>query len=155
MFYYSHSYCCHLFLLFLLSSFFFFFFMFFFLLISLPLPFSFFFFFNDPATPEIYPLSLHDALPICSLICRCSFLAGRWPSAGRISPSESSGRIVWKTCLRLAWARRMRPACSISHRSCRLPCPDRRSRCFSTFFQARPARSAVKRSSLCQRSVRI
>ena len=22
------------------------------------------FFFNDPATPEIYPLSLHDALPI-------------------------------------------------------------------------------------------
>src|SRR5690242_21375644 len=26
---------------------------------------SFFFFFNDPATPEIYTLSLHDALPIC------------------------------------------------------------------------------------------
>src|SRR6266511_5707448 len=25
---------------------------------------SFFFFFNDPATPEIYTLSLHDALPI-------------------------------------------------------------------------------------------
>src|SRR2546430_5919583 len=24
----------------------------------------FFFFFNDPATPEFYPLSLHDALPI-------------------------------------------------------------------------------------------
>src|SRR2546430_11328498 len=24
-----------------------------------------FFFFNDTATPEIYPLSLHDALPIC------------------------------------------------------------------------------------------
>src|SRR6266700_8163439 len=24
----------------------------------------FFFFFNDPATPEIYTLSLHDALPI-------------------------------------------------------------------------------------------
>src|SRR3990172_7040347 len=24
------------------------------------------FFFNDPATPEIYPLSLHDALPISS-----------------------------------------------------------------------------------------
>src|SRR5256886_12058621 len=23
-----------------------------------------FFFFNDPATPKIYPLSLHDALPI-------------------------------------------------------------------------------------------
>src|SRR2546430_5617542 len=27
-----------------------------------------FFFFNDTATTEIYTLSLHDALPICSLI---------------------------------------------------------------------------------------
>src|ERR1039458_3546896 len=27
--------------------------------------FSVFFFFNDRATPEIYPLSLHDPLPIC------------------------------------------------------------------------------------------
>src|SRR2546430_11362848 len=26
---------------------------------------SVFFFFNDTAPPEIYPLSLHDALPIC------------------------------------------------------------------------------------------
>src|SRR2546430_3956977 len=25
-----------------------------------------FFFFNDPATTEIYPLPLHDALPICA-----------------------------------------------------------------------------------------
>src|SRR2546426_8839049 len=32
-------------------------------LISL-LPYSFFFFFNDPATTEIYTLSLHDAFPI-------------------------------------------------------------------------------------------
>src|SRR5258708_14584318 len=29
------------------------------------LSFIFFFFFNDPAPPEIYTLSLHDALPIC------------------------------------------------------------------------------------------
>src|SRR2546427_4657630 len=28
----------------------------------------FFFFFNDTATTEIYTLSLHDALPICSAI---------------------------------------------------------------------------------------
>src|SRR5256885_6205284 len=34
---------------------------------SFPLPSpSFFFFFNDTATTEIYTLSLHDALPICS-----------------------------------------------------------------------------------------
>src|SRR5687768_18296778 len=30
------------------------------------LVFFFFFFFNDTATTEIYTLSLHDALPICS-----------------------------------------------------------------------------------------
>src|SRR5438477_8372549 len=29
------------------------------------------FFFNDTATAEIYTLSLHDALPICSNRCRC------------------------------------------------------------------------------------
>src|SRR5438874_12309235 len=29
-------------------------------------PFILFFFFNVPATTEIYTLSLHDALPICS-----------------------------------------------------------------------------------------
>src|SRR3974390_3826761 len=29
--------------------------------------FFFFFFFNETATPEIYPLSLHDALPICHI----------------------------------------------------------------------------------------
>src|SRR5256885_9095743 len=30
--------------------------------------FFFFFFFNDTATTEIYTLSLHDALPICSIL---------------------------------------------------------------------------------------
>src|SRR5262249_62114619 len=34
--------------------------------LSLLLSFFLFFFFNDPPTPEIYPLSLHDALPISS-----------------------------------------------------------------------------------------
>src|ERR1019366_10366180 len=29
-------------------------------------PLASFFFFNDTATTEIYPLSLHDALPICT-----------------------------------------------------------------------------------------
>src|SRR6476660_10061881 len=31
-----------------------------------PVPTSSFFFFNDTATTEIYTLSLHDALPICT-----------------------------------------------------------------------------------------
>src|SRR5690606_41612270 len=38
--------------------------LFFFFLSSLSFLF-FFFFFHDTATPEIYTLSLHDALPIC------------------------------------------------------------------------------------------
>src|SRR2546426_4599912 len=33
---------------------------------------SSFFFFNDTATTEIYTLSLHDALPICSTTARAS-----------------------------------------------------------------------------------
>src|SRR5256885_11610769 len=32
---------------------------------------SVFFFFNDTATTEIYTLSLHDALPICSASIEC------------------------------------------------------------------------------------
>src|SRR2546430_10148258 len=31
------------------------------------------FFFNDTATTEIYPLSLHDALPICTRVGREEF----------------------------------------------------------------------------------
>ena len=40
----------------------------------------FFFFFNYTATPEIYTLSLHDALPI--------FLPGHFPVGGRQQPLE-------------------------------------------------------------------
>src|SRR5947208_9437660 len=35
----------------------------------LPSPCFIFFFFNDPATTEIYTLSLHDALPIFVPVC--------------------------------------------------------------------------------------
>src|SRR2546427_13262756 len=47
---------------------------------SCTLRFSFiiFFFFNDTATTEIYTLSLHDALPICSRR-RCSPASPRGP----------------------------------------------------------------------------
>src|SRR6476661_9109022 len=40
-------------------------------------PNVFFFFFNEPATTEIYPLSLHDALPIFAQP------AWRWSSSNR------------------------------------------------------------------------
>src|SRR5436190_5250061 len=40
-----------------------------------------FFFFNDTATTEIYTLSLHDALPICT--CSNSIFLGRLASLAR------------------------------------------------------------------------
>src|SRR3712207_7371670 len=51
----------------------------------------FFFFFNDTATTEIYTLSLHDALPICSTP------PGRRPGSsgsswGRVSASSPGSR---------------------------------------------------------------
>src|SRR6266496_6186947 len=42
-------------------------------------PFNLFFFFNDPATTEIYTLSLHDALPILK---NPSPGQPAWPSSG-------------------------------------------------------------------------
>src|SRR5438105_13533394 len=58
--------------------------------------FSFFFFFNDTATTEIYTLSLHDALPICSS-CRPRprwnpSIAGR-PSACRSRSEEHTSEL--------------------------------------------------------------
>src|SRR5204862_915813 len=46
----------------------------------------FFFFFNDPATTEIYTLSLHDALPICPCLQR-----GRGASAADV-PAHREAR---------------------------------------------------------------
>src|SRR2546422_7110977 len=56
----------------------------------------FFFFFNDTATTEIYTLSLHDALPICTTRCcrwwRRRSDTGTWTSAWRgFRWSRSSG----------------------------------------------------------------
>src|SRR5436853_1973762 len=45
--------------------------------------FLFSFFFNDPATTEIYTLSLHDALPICRIAGPARRAAARRARAGR------------------------------------------------------------------------
>src|SRR5216683_8269114 len=55
---------------------FFIFFNFFFLIYFFVPVCFFFFFFNDTATTEIYTLSLHDALPICSSTAWAEFLCG-------------------------------------------------------------------------------
>src|SRR5256885_8152181 len=59
--------------------------------------FLFFFFFNDTATTEIYPLSLHDALPICGRGCtRCATMSARPPArraARRSTPAPCSSAI--------------------------------------------------------------
>src|SRR2546425_4226528 len=59
----------------------------------------FFFFFNDTATTEIYTLSLHDALPICSrrrsgpcCSARCS---ARWERTWWSSASVAPARRRW------------------------------------------------------------
>src|SRR6266478_4858522 len=61
--------------------------------LKMPFPqlivFCFFFFFNDPATTEIYTLSLHDALPISVII---SALRPRWCLAGGCLAADSAAR---------------------------------------------------------------
>src|SRR3989454_9262487 len=52
------------------------------------------FFFNDTATTEIYTLSLHDALPICSSRPRTTGSAWGSPSATR-SSSSTAGPSTW------------------------------------------------------------
>src|SRR6202046_5968224 len=47
-----------------------------------------FFFFNDTATTEIYTLSLHDALPICSRCPRTWWRSWRWGWRPRLCRSE-------------------------------------------------------------------
>src|SRR2546429_2647229 len=47
----------------------------------------FFFFFNDTATTEIYTLSLHDALPICTASRRVG-----WPWPGTAPPRNHGDR---------------------------------------------------------------
>src|SRR5256885_11729161 len=44
-----------------------------------------FFFFNDPATTEIYTLSLHDALPICTGLIEGAITDGYLPSTADTS----------------------------------------------------------------------
>src|SRR2546423_2805047 len=54
------------------------------------------FFFNDTATTEIYTLSLHDALPICSP----SPTTRSSGSARRSGPRTSTRRDAWPTASR-------------------------------------------------------
>src|SRR5262249_57652699 len=46
------------------------------------------FFFTPPATPDIYTLSLHDALPISR---------AQWIARRSITPALTSGKYAWRT----------------------------------------------------------
>src|SRR2546430_17048160 len=62
-----------------------------------PAPVSAFFFFNDPAPTEIYPLSLHDALPIlgCAPLPARPRRGLRLPSLGRTTrPADPRGVVL-------------------------------------------------------------
>src|SRR5690242_21331066 len=67
---------------------------------------NFLFFFNDPATTEIYTLSLHDALPIsCMLrrrrlfapeVCPCSSDKSNRPCPIRLACASATRRRSWR-----------------------------------------------------------
>src|SRR5260370_41649204 len=82
----------------------------FFSTLSLLLPF--FFFLNDPATTEIYPLPLHDALPISGAVP-----AHRGPLPGSRAPGRHSGRRAPRSPTGVDLARD-RPACSVGGATC-------------------------------------
>src|ERR1039457_2636382 len=56
-----------------------------------------FFFFNDTATTEIYTLSLHDALPICSTAAAWATPTG-WPWNRRLIRSEEHTSELQSPC---------------------------------------------------------
>src|SRR5256885_12501909 len=98
-----------------------------------------FFFFNDTATTEIYPLSLHDALPIsCHRCCvaspenaqpvtpnpprrvRSHRLRGLWRSEEHTSELQSPCNLV---CRLLLEKKKRQPPCSLeSCRHCSVTC---------------------------------
>src|SRR3712207_8632075 len=74
------------------------------------------FFFNDTATTEIYPLSLHDALPILgSTATSCT--SGTSPRAGTCRPSTSEPSTRW--CWSCGPRTTRRPPGASSASSCR------------------------------------
>src|ERR1019366_1443376 len=69
-----------------------------------------YFFFNDPAPPEIYPLSLHDALPIYEWASR------KWPPLS----NAGSGRAVARAVPPSGPSRIARPLPPVDRKSTRL-----------------------------------
>src|SRR5262249_61113458 len=64
---------------------------------SSPSSFLFFFFFNDTATPEIYTLSLHDALPISILMTNGTpFCSATWAIA-EAAPESNGPDSIWRS----------------------------------------------------------
>src|SRR5256885_12716608 len=57
-----------------------------------------FFFFNDPATTEIYPLSLHDALPISPARCGPAPWPTLWTVAREPARSEEHTSELQSPC---------------------------------------------------------
>src|SRR2546428_6044798 len=86
------------------------------------------FFFNDTATPEIYPLSLHDALPISRAAraarrSRCGAAAWRRAARGR------------RPCCRAATARSEEHTSELQSRSdlvCRLLLEKKKKVCYKS-----------------------
>src|SRR5439155_20432074 len=66
----------------------------------------FFFFFNATTTTNLYPLSLHDALPICTDITACvtiTALTGEHEISNIIVPNGTSGYEISPPMDKLGW----------------------------------------------------
>src|SRR5438094_5852821 len=72
-----------------------------------PVPTYFVFFFYAPATTEIYTLSLHDALPICSAPARAAAAATLHSDSTALS-SASAPPVAWNSASRITGRRRLR-----------------------------------------------
>src|SRR2546422_5628792 len=94
----------------------------------------FFFFFNDTATTEIYTLSLHDALPICSC------LAGRSPArpTRRSCPIGSHGSSHWPRGMSRRSEEHTSELQSRLHLVCRLLLEKKKKKPFSRTLAMKP-----------------
>src|SRR5215213_961477 len=81
------------------------------------------FFFNDTATTEIYTLSLHDALPVCTGVSRRVGSAGsEWPeSIDSLLPARSCPRLRrYQECIGHACPHLSGPFLASRYKCCRI-----------------------------------
>src|SRR5256886_394460 len=109
-------------------------------------PTTFFFFFNDPAPPKIYPLPLHDALPISALPGGVREVPRGCDDRRRVSRVREPGRDAQAVGVRSEDRRQLRPVDDVDGRLLR-----RRLRLPLTRASRRPGSPWIFAASRCLR----